>query len=195
MTRWITFDPTGKRTTRYDMNGYECCAEAARAAYGIPLGTWLNYLSTARKEPGALQAQWQMRQLERLAQAEERQRTTAQTEAEQWWFDTIRVWDYIPTQHMIVHPRLVWHELYVHIYLPEMTQWGTVAPLQATPKSITLGYWFAARRSALRQVRPLPPSIPLPAKRAQHYHSTPATTKMSLVSGVCFATRGSRFHD
>lgn len=65
-------------------------------------------------------------------------RATSKSEAAQWWFETIQLWDYIPAEHVIIHPQLVWNQLYKEIYLPEIKLWGSTVIVYSVSLSLSL---------------------------------------------------------
>jgi hypothetical protein len=76
----------------------------------------------------------------------------------QWWFETIQLWDYIPAEHVILHPQIVWNQLYKEIYLPEMKLWGSAPALghkrvlSDGAKANAPGSWFEARTIGMRMI-------------------------------------------
>ena len=75
------------------------------------------------------------------------------------------LWDHIPAEHIIVHPRLVWEDLFANIYVEEMKCSNTTPPYKMTKRGRAPGPWYAARKQATHPPRPhaltqppLPPS-------------------------------------
>jgi hypothetical protein len=72
-----------------------------------------------------------------------------------WWLETINLWDHMPAEFTIVHPNLVWAELYWRLYVREMELWGSSPPLRAVSgednsKVKPPGSWYRARKEAMR---------------------------------------------
>eukprot|EP00962_Isochrysis_galbana_P054327 scaffold25845_cov112-Isochrysis_galbana.AAC.1 len=86
---WLVFrQDGGGKAERFTIGQHECCADAARRAYGIPNGTWLKLMAAARKAPSAGKDEEAMRQWDKEANVHRgRERTTAQSEAVDWWLD------------------------------------------------------------------------------------------------------------
>jgi hypothetical protein len=121
---WVTFDVDGKISEDYRIGSYRTCREAAREAYGILPLRLSSMLRVAKAAPGGLESEEAMRLWDaNVAAMHAAERTTSTSEAVNWWLQTIKLWDHMPAEFTIVHPRLVWSELYARIYLREMYAW------------------------------------------------------------------------
>ena len=100
------------------MAGHAVCGSFARAAYGIPESTWLKLTALANKGRAHLERAEGMAEFQSLARAELQQTST--NEAVQWWRQQLRMWEPMPNESCIKHPRLVWELLYKDVYVPEI---------------------------------------------------------------------------
>eukprot|EP00962_Isochrysis_galbana_P020507 scaffold5987_cov122-Isochrysis_galbana.AAC.1 len=74
-------------------------------------------LRVAKAAPRGLESEEAMRLWDaNVAAMHAAERTTSTSEAVNWWLQTIKLWDHMPAEFTIVHPRLVWSELYARIY-------------------------------------------------------------------------------
>ena len=94
-----------------------------------------------------------MRAPTHLRQAAEQ--TTKATLACNWWRGTLQLWDHIPAEHILVHPRLVWEDLFTKSYAEEILCTSSTPPYRATKTGKAPGTWFAARK----KVTPSPPVL------------------------------------
>jgi len=165
---WVTFSPDGTSTEEYRIGSYRACREAARAAYGMQPSRLSAMLRVAKGSPGGLESQQALRSWDAsVASARAAEKVTSKSEAGTWWLDILELWDHMPAEFTIAHPRLVWSELYSKIYLREIEHWGSAEPLRAgvgnrmsegkkgkkkcekkNPKPP--GSWFRARHEAMR---------------------------------------------
>eukprot|EP00962_Isochrysis_galbana_P042613 scaffold15995_cov120-Isochrysis_galbana.AAC.2 len=70
----------------------------------------------------------------------------------------MEVWDHIPDEKCLKHPRILWKSLYEGVYVPYIALWGAhVRPTIPTSKRNEdiwqpPGAWYRARKAALRQL-------------------------------------------
>lgn len=123
---WVTFSPDGTSTEEYRIGSYRACREAAREAYGMQPSRLSAMLRVAKGTPGGLESQQALRSWDAsVASARAAEKVTSKSEAVTWWLDILELWDHMPAEFTIVHPRLVWSELYSKIYLREIEHWGS----------------------------------------------------------------------
>eukprot|EP00965_Chrysotila_dentata_P251430 6210038-Pleurochrysis_carterae.AAC.1 len=89
------------------------CADFARVAYGIPKIAWDESIALLRKSPNSLKVategrRWRKSMKAALAQ----EKTSSISNAIVWWLQILPLWDAIPNECIIKHPRLVWDRLY-----------------------------------------------------------------------------------
>ena len=133
----------------YTVAGHAVCGSFARAAYGIPESTWLKLTALANKGRAHLERAEGMAEFQSLARAELQQTST--NEAVQWWRQQLRMWEPMPNESCIKHPRLVWELLHKDVYAPEIGLWWTCPALTAANGKAP-GSWFAARKKALTEL-------------------------------------------
>eukprot|EP00965_Chrysotila_dentata_P257066 6212759-Pleurochrysis_carterae.AAC.6 len=115
---FLACDTDGKAIFKYVVAGRDVCEDYARLAYGIPLGTWGQNQSLLRK-PGKMAMHVEMREWDQAtAQALKSEQTSSTSEAVQWWLMMFPLWDAIPAESIIKHPRLIWDQLYVSTITP-----------------------------------------------------------------------------
>lgn len=113
---FVSYDPNSNlHKFSYCVAGRPTCEDYTRVAYGIPIGTWNKNRSLLR-EPGAMRVHAEMSSWDRAsAQALQREKSSSTAEAVQWWLMMFPLWDAIPSEFIVKHPRLVWDRLYVRV--------------------------------------------------------------------------------
>ena len=144
---WHVGEP--KPRFAYSVAGHPVCGDFARAAFGIPESTWLRLTALANKGREQLEHAEGMAEYQALPRAALQQTST--NEAVQWWRQQLRMWEPMPNESCIKHPRLVWELLYKNVYMPEIELWWTCSPLKAADGRAP-GSWFAARKTALTEL-------------------------------------------
>ena len=159
MNWFVTFDQSKDGTysivhEKFCVDELAVCQGFCQAAIGIPHGTWLKNMALARRGPGELIKQESNQDFRREATAAlQAQNATAFGATVNWWRDQFKLWDYIPTERMIVHPHIVFNTYFTELYVPEFTQYYNAKPLMLAANAAKApGRWFVARTEALRQV-------------------------------------------
>lgn len=119
-------------------------------------------MASARKAPSAGRDEEALRQWDKEAKSlRGKERTTAKSEAVDWWVEVMLWWEAVPAENVLVHPRLVWTDLYHTEYLPYIQSFGQAPPLISSRMSKAArnasgeapgqppGGWFRARDEAL----------------------------------------------
>eukprot|EP00965_Chrysotila_dentata_P169845 5606634-Pleurochrysis_carterae.AAC.1 len=91
------------------------CEDFARVAYGYGISqfAWNTNMAFLRSGSNALAAAAEAKRWQKSArQAMAREKMTSQSEAVAWWMQILPLWDAIPNEFIIKHPRLVWDRLY-----------------------------------------------------------------------------------
>eukprot|EP00965_Chrysotila_dentata_P109043 3602525-Pleurochrysis_carterae.AAC.1 len=95
------------------------CQDFARVAYGITRFSWNSNICCR------VQAVAEVRKAD-IGTRE----TTSQSEAVTWWMQILPLWDAIPNEFIIKHPRLLWDRLY-ELYCAEVSTWPGCEPLKS----------------------------------------------------------------
>jgi len=104
---WCTYNDNLELVPKYQIpsvSGHAVCREAACAAYDIRCID--QKLAAARGGPDALRNAEE----ERNFQAAQRndlagEAVTKESECVEWWLEVMELWDHIPDEHCIKHPR------------------------------------------------------------------------------------------
>eukprot|EP00965_Chrysotila_dentata_P127099 4203868-Pleurochrysis_carterae.AAC.3 len=114
MTSFASYDNANRARFKFVAAGRDVCEEFARAAYGITQFAWNTNMAALRKGPGKLDAKAGVIEWNRQAkEALKAEKATSMKEAIQWWMLIFPLWDAIPNEYIIKHPRLVWDRLFV----------------------------------------------------------------------------------
>ena len=149
---FVIFDVSGNPMEVFSVAGHQACANFTRQAYGIPLGTWLQGMANAKKQPGGAGI---TRALTSAGQSfqhvDQIGHVTSTSEAEAWWVDLISEWDFLPNESppVIKHPSYVGEVLYASVYVAEMELYSAVPPLKQRDGKAP-GTWFRAREEAVK---------------------------------------------
>lgn len=68
----------------------------------------------------------------------------------------MEVWDHIPDEKCLKHPRILWKSLYEGVYVPYIELWGACEAYYPDKRNDDIwqppGAWYRARKAALRQL-------------------------------------------
>eukprot|EP00962_Isochrysis_galbana_P040411 scaffold14627_cov144-Isochrysis_galbana.AAC.1 len=107
-------------------------------------------LSLARRGPDAVRDAIEQHDFDKqVSAAHEAEKVTKESECVDWWMFIMALWDEIPSEHCLQHPRMLWNMLYEDVYLPYIQLWGTLEPYMPDTRSDFTqppGQWFRARR-------------------------------------------------
>eukprot|EP00965_Chrysotila_dentata_P132407 4378463-Pleurochrysis_carterae.AAC.1 len=146
---FVTYDSNNKPLFNYVVAGRTTCGEYCRVAYGIPDGTW-KANRAALREPGAMDVNAEMSAWDAAARkALKKEETSSTNECVNWWLMIFPLWDAIPNEFLIKHPRLIWERLY-DLYFAEISTYGACPPLTSKTNKAP-GAWYTARTEALRR--------------------------------------------
>eukprot|EP00965_Chrysotila_dentata_P126430 4179256-Pleurochrysis_carterae.AAC.1 len=113
MSTFTVYDDSNVARFAFTAASRVVCEDFARVAYGISQFAWNTNMAFFRSGPNALAAAAESKPWQKSArQAMAREKTTSQFEAVAWWMQILPLWDAIPNEFIIKHPRLVWDRLY-----------------------------------------------------------------------------------
>eukprot|EP00965_Chrysotila_dentata_P230768 6197978-Pleurochrysis_carterae.AAC.1 len=116
MLNCVSYDANNKASFAFKTASRPTCEDYMRAAYGITQNAWNNNMSLLRKGPGVISASSEMNQWNAAGRAARvAESCTSKSEAIKWWSTMLSMWDAVPNEFVIVHPRLVWDALYVRL--------------------------------------------------------------------------------
>eukprot|EP00965_Chrysotila_dentata_P234426 6200168-Pleurochrysis_carterae.AAC.4 len=117
MSSFAIYDAYKKASFAYKTASCATCGSYTRVAYGIPQLTWDKNLSLLRKGSGVMQAQPEMSTWDKAGRAARAaEQTSSRSEAVHWFMTMLSMWDAIPNEFVIVHPRVLWDSLCVSAY-------------------------------------------------------------------------------
>eukprot|EP00965_Chrysotila_dentata_P260096 6213782-Pleurochrysis_carterae.AAC.2 len=114
MISFVRYDANDKASFSFSAGSRRTCGEFARVAYGISQYKWNCNLAQLRKGKGVLEAHSTIHAWDAAARtALAAERTSSRSEAVAWWMVMFDMWDSVPNEYVLVHPRIVWDRLYV----------------------------------------------------------------------------------
>jgi hypothetical protein len=157
LASWYTYNDNLGLVAEYhipSVSGHKVCREAARAAYDLRCID--AKLALARKGPDALRNAEEEGNLRAAERSLAQEAVTKESECVEWWLEIMELWDHIPDEHCIKHPRIPWKALYEGIYVPYIKLWGALDPYfpdkRVTEFHQAPGPFLHARDLALRRL-------------------------------------------
>eukprot|EP00965_Chrysotila_dentata_P082664 2727783-Pleurochrysis_carterae.AAC.6 len=108
MQGFVRYDESNKAHFNFTTALRFTCEEYTRVAYGVTRYSWNKNMAALRKGPGVLKAAHTMKLWGKAARAAlKAEKSSSHAEAISWWMTMFEMWDTVPSEFMIVHPRIV----------------------------------------------------------------------------------------
>eukprot|EP00965_Chrysotila_dentata_P194181 6176207-Pleurochrysis_carterae.AAC.2 len=119
MQSFVRYDADKKATFSFATSSRPTCEDFTRVAYGISQITWNSNIALLRKGPAKMETERTIKSWKAAARsALMAEQISSRSEAVEWWMLMFSMWETVPNEFVIVHPRLVWDRLYVSCLSP-----------------------------------------------------------------------------